>query len=60
MKERCPPHKFKAAWSSGDDNKGVIFCRACGDIRELVEPAVSAPAEETVTASYTLEASDHE
>ena len=40
--ERCPPHEFEAA---GFDNpaglfQARIFCKACGDIRELEVPMI--------------------
>ena len=45
MTDRCPPHNFKAAWASED--RGVLFCSLCGDIRELDTPAVEAPTIES-------------
>jgi len=44
----CPPHKFAAAWQ--DDDKGVIFCRYCGEVRELEVQRIGAPDLEKVTA----------
>lgn len=50
--DRCPPHFFVAAWSS--ENTGVLFCRYCGEIRELKVPALEAPIEERVPESADL------
>jgi Fe2+ or Zn2+ uptake regulation protein len=41
----CPPHFFLAAWQSEDH--GVIYCRLCGDVRELAMQKIEAPAEES-------------
>lgn len=51
----CPPHDFVAGWSKdrdgdGDPMQGVIFCTACGDVRLLLPPSLTAPLEEHVTA----------
>lgn len=44
--ERCPPHNFKAAWMT--DEVGVLFCSACGEIRELAPQKVGPPVEESI------------
>lgn len=47
MKQRCPPHKFKAAWQ--DESRGVVYCQWCGDIMPLQAPSIEAPDEERIT-----------
>jgi hypothetical protein len=42
----CPPHAFKAAWST--EQTGVMFCQLCGDVRPLNPPTIAAPIEEQV------------
>jgi hypothetical protein len=47
--DRCPPHNFQTAWIS-DEKGGAIFCRWCGEVRELEVPTIEAPVEERVNA----------
>lgn len=42
--ELCPPHFFLAAWAS--ENEGVLFCRLCGDVREMKPASQTPPPEE--------------
>jgi len=49
--DRCPPHHFEGAYVS-DDKGGVIFCRWCGEIRDLTPQWIEAPAEERVTVRH--------
>lgn len=37
--EHCPPHQFYAAWMS--EQMGAIYCRECGEIRELAVQKVA-------------------
>lgn len=57
MKDRCPPHKFVAAWSSDDDHSGVIFCVYCGDVLPLAPAQVDAPAIERLTPEEQVQLS---
>ena len=44
---QCFPHWFEAAWQGTEENStGVIFCKKCGEIRELTAQHIEAPAEE--------------
>lgn len=45
----CPPHFFLAAWRN--ENDGVLFCRMCGEVRELNPATIEAPDEEKVEVS---------
>jgi hypothetical protein len=57
MSDRCPPHNFHVAASwEGEQSRGYIYCRACGDIRELAAQDADAPAEERYTESHTITA----
>ena len=42
----CPPHLFDAGWTGGDETHGVIYCRYCGEIRDLKLAEIEAPVEE--------------
>lgn len=44
--DRCPPHDFRAAWSSED--VGVLFCRLCGEVMALTPQSIEAPKEERI------------
>ena len=48
--DRCPPHNFQAGWTS-DEKGGAIFCRWCGEVRELVPQKIEAPVEEKVAGT---------
>ena len=47
----CPPHDFEAGWQTSDDSGdpmgGVIYCKACGDVRSLTPPTIGPSHVET-------------
>lgn len=46
--ERCPPHRFEGGWqNSSDAAPGILWCRWCGDIRELIPPTIGPIDDET-------------
>jgi Fe2+ or Zn2+ uptake regulation protein len=49
MLDLCPPHDFRAGWQT--DEHGVIYCRLCGEVRELEAQRIGAPAEEVITVT---------
>ena len=42
----CPPHDFRAGWRT--DENGVIYCRLCGEVRELEAQRVEASETEKI------------
>lgn len=44
--DRCPPHNFQSAWQT--DEIGVLFCRFCGEVRDLTPQKVGPPVEESI------------
>jgi len=48
---KCPPHKFRAAWQAED--KGVLYCRSCGEVRPLEEQTISAVDLEKIASAGT-------
>ena len=44
-------HWFDVGWSGTDGNGvGVLYCKACGDVRPLEVPIIEAPEMEKVNA----------
>lgn len=45
--DRCPPHYFQPGWRT--DEIGLIFCRLCGEVRDLEPAKIEAPVEESIS-----------
>lgn len=44
--DRCPPHFFQHGWRT--DALGLIWCRFCGEVRDLEPQNVGPPVEESI------------
>jgi hypothetical protein len=49
--DRCPPHQFRAVvWGENVENaQSVLYCRRCGDVRQLAPASIMAPELEVLT-----------
>ena len=52
----CPPHDYDVVWLGPDDGgKPALYCRLCGEGREIVMRTVEAP----VVEQYPKETRDY-